>query len=343
MDESGRQSATSPATWTRKVYNCVGFSKLHNFVLWFALCGALFLFTLSRLPYINIYGVFCAKNGSALPGECFYYLNFSRYNIGILLHLGCILPAALLACIQFAPVIRHKAIFAHRIVGYIVLLLSLLGTIGAFMIARRSFGGGTDLQSAAGTLGIMFLVSLGTALVNIKRMRIEEHRAWMLRAWFYAGSIMTMRIILVIAAVIISVAGEYYMAQPCDKVAFMLETKNETLAAYPACASFFSGQNPAQQVLVKANIGGSNSVETVTAFSIVSGMSLWVALAIHAIGIEIYLHLTSADSGNSRSASYQRQASANIENPSRASLTPDPFRDESRTTGPRFVAFEHQS
>jgi hypothetical protein len=53
------------------------------------------------------------------------------------------------------------------------------------MIARVAFGGGLDIQAGVGMLALMTLVSLGLAYVNIKRLRIDQHRAWMLRAWFY--------------------------------------------------------------------------------------------------------------------------------------------------------------
>ncbi|EFY89500.1 hypothetical protein MAC_04519 [Metarhizium acridum CQMa 102] len=64
------------------------------------------------------------------------------------MHLAGILPAALLAVFQFVPAIRHKAIVVHRIGGYLVLLLSLVGVAGVFMIARHGLGDGPDVQSA---------------------------------------------------------------------------------------------------------------------------------------------------------------------------------------------------
>jgi hypothetical protein len=93
-----------------RVYNFVGFKKRYNFFLckcscqpheWkpltiqgFVFAGALFGFTLARLMYLDISGVFCGPvNGSnhAAPGECYYYQNFDRYKIGIRLHLYTIL------------------------------------------------------------------------------------------------------------------------------------------------------------------------------------------------------------------------------------------------------------
>lgn len=56
----------------------------------FVLVGALMGFTLARFQYLNVRGDFC-KKGNAAPGECFYYLQQTRYHVGIILHLGCIL------------------------------------------------------------------------------------------------------------------------------------------------------------------------------------------------------------------------------------------------------------
>ena len=53
------------------------------------------------------------------------------------------------------------------------------------MIARVSFGGGIETQTVVGLLAILFLGSLAIAYYNIKRLQIEQHRAWMLRAWIY--------------------------------------------------------------------------------------------------------------------------------------------------------------
>jgi len=214
----------------RKLRNAVGFTTNHNFVLWCIFFGALMGFSLSRTPYLNFYGVFCAKNstssGHAAPGECWYYLRGNHETVGIIsthpsrisvfslghfwgtetsvlsklgispfpceakltpdvVHLGSIIPGAFLAGIQFIPKVRHSFILFHRINGYVVITLALVATVGAFMILRHAFGGGLDIQMVMGLTGIMFIGSLAMAYVNIKRLQIGEHRAWMLRAWFY--------------------------------------------------------------------------------------------------------------------------------------------------------------
>lgn len=73
----------------------------------------------------------------------------------------------------------------HRINGYIVILLVLASNAGALMIARRSFGGTLATQTAIGLLAIMSTASVSLSYYNIKRLQIDQHRAWMLRAWFY--------------------------------------------------------------------------------------------------------------------------------------------------------------
>lgn len=172
----------------RKIYNPIGFSKGYNFVLWFILCGALFGFSVARLPMIDFHGLFCnlEKDTSfaAGPGECFYYLQ-GYYTVGMILHLATILPASVLACFQFVPAIRHRFIILHRVNGYIVLLLTLLGMAGVFMITNVSYGGSAEIVVAVVLLGALFLVALVMAFINIKRLQIEQHRAWMIRAWVY--------------------------------------------------------------------------------------------------------------------------------------------------------------
>ncbi len=56
------------------------------------------------------------------------------------------------------------------------------------MIARKAFGGTVATQALVGTLAIGTTVGLGLAYYNIKRLQIDQHRAWMLRTWFYVSA-----------------------------------------------------------------------------------------------------------------------------------------------------------
>lgn len=169
----------------RKAYNPLGFSKGYNFVFFFVLFFTLLIFSLVSSPKIN-YNTFCMEDGE-ISGACFWYEKIPLHKVAIIMHLAGILPAGVLVCFQFVPVLRHKVILFHRINGYLVIALSLVGGIGGVIISRHSFGGGLDAQVFAGIATIMFLGSMLIAIINIKRLQIEQHRAWMLRAWFYVG------------------------------------------------------------------------------------------------------------------------------------------------------------
>ncbi|KAK1624253.1 hypothetical protein BDP81DRAFT_330556 [Colletotrichum phormii] len=323
MVQPTRPPANGFVAATRKLYNPLGFSKGYNFVLFFVFFGALMGFTLARFQYLN-FDTFCR---GAAPGECFNYQK-GHEKAGLIIHLAGILPAGFLACFQFVPVLRHKVLLFHRINGYVVILLALVGIAGALMIARNAFGGTLDTQAAIGVMAIMFVTALTLAFVNIKRLQIEQHRAWMLRAWFYAGSIITLRLIQFSAAAVISSIGTYYAARPCDQVAFMVGNMNRTLQLYPACASYFSGENPGQQTIVHADIlNPTSAAEAGVAAGMPFGMALWLALALHAIGIEIYLKLTPAEAERLRNVSYKRQLEAGLNPAGRAGITADRIGD----------------
>ena len=203
MVTSNRPPANAFVAGARKIYNPLGFSKGYNVILCtydvlhcrlalivdpgFIFSGALMGFILARLQYLSFDGVFCKPgNPAASPGECYYYSKGVE-RIGIQLHLYTVLPAGFLACFQFVPVIRHKVILFHRINGYLVVLLVLSSIAGALMIARNAFGGTLSTQAGVGVLAIITTLSLAISYYNIKRLQIDQHRAWMLRAWFYVS------------------------------------------------------------------------------------------------------------------------------------------------------------
>lgn len=103
------------------------------------------------------------------------------------IHLYCILPASLLVCLQFVPVIRHKAILFHRLNGYAVILLSLVSSAGTIIIAKHAFGGEFATQTWTGTLVILTTIGYIMAWINIKLLQIDQHRAWMMRTWTWVS------------------------------------------------------------------------------------------------------------------------------------------------------------
>ena len=104
-----------------------------------------------------------------------------------MLHLFCILPSGILVCFQFVPVIRHKVTLLHRLNGYLVILLSTIANAGAIIIAPHAQGGDMSTRMIAGVLVISTTGAYTMAWINIKRLQIDQHRAWMMRAWAYVS------------------------------------------------------------------------------------------------------------------------------------------------------------
>lgn len=178
---------TFTASWQR-LHQLVGFRHGYNFVLWCILALGLLGFTLSRVPYLDYYGVFCkpkslAPSFHAAPGECYFFLNGGREQIGMMMHLYGIIPCCLLLFFQFVPIVRRKAVMFHRINGYIVMLLMAVAVVGGLMVTRNAFGGDVSFQVANVLLGASVTICLALAMISIKRLQIDQHRAWMLRAW----------------------------------------------------------------------------------------------------------------------------------------------------------------
>ncbi|KAM3514901.1 hypothetical protein MY11210_001506, partial [Beauveria gryllotalpidicola] len=302
-----------------KLYNPIGFTKRYNFILWFVFSGALLGFCLARIMYLDFDGVFCSPipKGSinhAAPGECYWYTTYDVYRAGIKMHLYAVIPAGVLACVQFVPVVRHRLMRLHRVNGYVTLVLSLVGVAGAVMIAPVAFGGDLAIRGVIGVLALMFVGSLSLAYFYIKRLRIDQHRAWMLRAWFYA---MTSRIIMILTAIVISSGGggqdAHYQPKLCRELASFLDSTT-LLRAYPDCASLDAW------VLVKADIT-KGPEQKAAAMNVSFGMAVWLAVTIHAIGIEAYLQLTPGETRRLREISLKRQAEAKLKASSETALS----------------------
>jgi uncharacterized membrane protein len=231
-------------------------------------------FTLARLQYLSVRGRY--SKGTA-PGE-WYWTQSGHYRVGITMHLACILPLGLLCIWQFVPIIRHKAILFHRINGYTVLLLLFTSTAGALMIARRSFGGLVPTVGGVYTLSFIVITEVCLAYYNIKRLQIDQHRKWMLRAFVTMGCIITVRLIMFPAARIITILGDYYLPMACEEIQFVWNQNNVPIpltAVYPGCniTQPLSGG----QVAVLASYNSAKSLPEQAAVGLQLGFSLAVS------------------------------------------------------------------
>ncbi|KAI4091723.1 MAG: hypothetical protein L6R37_007690 [Teloschistes peruensis] len=313
----------------------------------FIFAGALIGFTLAKLSYINIGGSSSSSfASSASPGEWYWYRN-GVYRIGITIHLATILPAGLLMPWQFLPIIRHKLLIVHRINGYIIITLVIISNIGAVMICRRAFGGSLSTQAGVGVLAIISTVSIAMAYYNIKRVQIDQHRAWMLRAMFYLGTIITLRLIMIISALIISKSSNYYTTMRCGAIREIYDsngTPQKVQSLYPQCSQ--PGSTDETLVIVQATFANLQVEQIAASLRISFGMAMWMALFIHAVGVEIYLGLTPREGNRLRQVSYERQMERGFSHPGSTGLTSDRWGDaepwkpvkEVKMAGPEEVA-----
>ncbi|KAK5655850.1 hypothetical protein OQA88_5389 [Cercophora sp. LCS_1] len=271
----------------------LGFSKTYNFVLFVLLVGPLMAFTVALFRYVDVDGYFCVTADEF--GECYY--DFMR--LALKIHLITVMPASFLVCFQFVPIIRRKFPSFHRANGYLIFALSVAASVGGVMSGRHAFGGEVGTHVLAGVLFLSFMGSTVMGMVKIRRRRVEEHRVWMLRAWVYASSIITMRLLtFTIAGIISSLPGSFYSARQCGQIDYLMG-RNATLAELPGCQAFYLGETE-KYVLVRADLNGSMAT-AIAAFGISFAPAGFLAFIIHAFGIEAYLSLTTLnETGRSR-------------------------------------------
>ncbi|ERF70778.1 hypothetical protein EPUS_08336 [Endocarpon pusillum Z07020] len=310
--------------WQR-LYAFLGFKKSYNALFFCMFASPLFLFALSQLlQCFTIHGIQVSQTA---PGEMYWFQKGSG-RVGISIHLAAILPCAILAVLQFVPAIRQAMPSFHRINGRIVVALLLIANVGALMIARHSFGGTIDIQSAVGFLVMITTIGAALAYYNIRRLQIDQHRAWMLRTMVYMGTILTARVVLALSAVIVSSLGEYRNVWPCEMIEWTWKSygADDYLQSYPQCADNSAINGTFAPVL--ANIFSSTDpAEIGASFQVPVGMAFWVSIALNMAGIELYLTLTPREATRLRMESYRRQAAAGYGNPGSEGLVPEKFGD----------------
>lgn len=188
------------------------------------------------------------------------------------------------------------------------------------MIAERSFGGLFDTRVFVGLLAIATTVSATLGIVNIKRKQIEQHRKWMIRCWVYCGSIITLRFVQISGVMIVSQIGGFFIQMNCRSIDFM----GGNATYYPNCAA----GGDAAWTTVEANFNTETGVEEVAAaFEMVFGQAGMIALLIHAVLVEIYFHLTPAETERLRNVSYERQLERGHKHPGSSGFTSDRLGD----------------
>lgn len=273
---------------------------------------------------------------SGLPAVCYYVKRITRYKVGMALHLAGTLFSSLLATFQFVPGIRRRFITYHRIAGYAAILLMFVGNTGALMLADKAAGGHLITQEMVGFVVLVTTITFGLAVWNVKKLQLDQHRAWMLRTWSYLAFIISLRLIEVIIAAITSKwpGAERYAAMTCDQLEFIYTTTSNITATrevlyseYPVCAPENIGLlGEGAHIAVKGVLGDERSLLSavmIVAFPAGAGL----ALLLHAIVVEVYLGLTPAEAERLRNVSYRLQLERGYKNPGSAGLVVQKFGD----------------
>ena len=205
-------------------------------------------------------------------------------------------------------------------------------------------GGSPSTQAGLGVLVVITTVGISMAYYNIKRLQIDQHRAWMLRTFIYMGAIITLRPIMLASKYFTVRMGGFYAVIPCAEIVDDYAQvgfggrRNPTLSIYPQCRT--SSGTVDGYIAVPATGAGPENIGA--AINISFGMALWIALFLHAALVEIYLSLTPNEKQRLRVISYKRQLAAGFQNPGSAGLTVEMFGDAPRWEPPVEVMREYE-
>ncbi|KAF8335891.1 uncharacterized protein EI90DRAFT_271600 [Cantharellus anzutake] len=297
--------------------NFLGFHKLYNLPLWIIFGGALAGFCISRMPDYNRSFLI-----NSIGVENWYWYRNEPYRLALYLHLATALPAGLLAPLQFIPAIRIKKIIVHRTIGYFCLFMVFVASMGGFILSRR-----VPSEDPAGilyaiALGAISLFSLFMAWINIVRLQIDQHR----KAWVVLGSVISMRLIRLATQRCIDRVGSYSITYSCDNALFIIGGNSTLLGKlFPAC---LTAPDPHSYfVAVTANSKSGGILGHVATLRLSYALSSWLSLILHIILVEVYIHLTAAESERLRIYSYQRQLAKGYKRPGSSGFTADRLGD----------------
>jgi hypothetical protein len=264
-----------------------GFKEKYSLVLFFICGGALLGFCLARAYMMNNRIML----QQTVPGE-FRWFQLPMYRINYIIHIYLTIVGGILVGLQFMPAIRRKSVLLHRVNGYTCLILLIVGNISGGIISRRAFGGEINAQSAYYVLAIMLIFSALMGYWYVKK-NTRAHRKWMLRSVVYFSAIISARLIMLAARLIVTEIGTYYSLWRCDEVLYVLKDENVLLQMFPQCTSPTPTDN-GLYVAVHASVH-EGPLGTAAAVRVVQGMSLWLATILHMALVETYIRSTESE------------------------------------------------
>ncbi|ODH26514.1 hypothetical protein ACO22_04564 [Paracoccidioides brasiliensis] len=142
-----------------------------------------------------------------------------------------------------------------------------------------------------------------------------------------SSSIVTIRPLLEIITRTAVRLGDYYEVWSCEKINFtwqFYKVPVSYLVAYPMCSPPPNGSEPLPGykpvAIVHPDKNARDPARIGANLHVSFGLAVWLAMAMHIIGVEIYLQLTPRENQRLRMVSYKRQKEAGYENPGSAGL-----------------------
>lgn len=234
-------------------------------------------------------------------GQCYWYTHPTekRYGLSLAIHLAAIMPAGVLAILQFIPRLRQRYPFYHRWGGRLSFGLAIPGILSVPFLLDRAFGGGLDTRSSATLLCGLTMWAVTKAWTTARARQFDQHRRWATRAWMWLGCIVTHRAVIGMFAAYSSLAGPKLAASiPCPQVWAMIENVYGTgldaqvaWSDYPTCVGLTTASNGTVETfgLVYGDFLSGKPEEQAAALYLAFGPAFWVAILIHVTATEVYL------------------------------------------------------
>lgn len=126
----------------------------------------------------------------------------------------------------------------------------------------------------------------------------------------------------------------FWMALNCHELRFIMKDDDLLSSLYPTCSPILTSSTPTT-IYVAIQASMALRIENL-AVALKAGFSLaiWVAWALHALLVEIYIKLTPREAERLRVISWQRQLEAGYSSPGSAGLTCDKLGDSERWIPP---------
>ncbi|MEM8681961.1 MAG: DUF2306 domain-containing protein [Pseudomonadota bacterium] len=127
---------------------------------------------------------------------------------------------------QLSSRIRSRNPSLHRLLGRIYVIAIMIGGVAGLSLAV-SASGGLPAKFGFGMMAVVWLSSTAMAFVSIRRRRIAEHQAWMIRSYAVTLAAVTLRFYLPI-----SIASGYEFAAIYPAIAWLCWVPNLIVAEW---------------------------------------------------------------------------------------------------------------